>query len=107
MTSTDTIRTTLVVDAGPVADAAAILAERSTLASHVAVTRGKWTTEVTITDDVPFDLWGSGTQALWLLLSAMAYSSETVSLYAAASRLDTRNSIAAAEALYALFGGPR
>lgn len=105
--STTAIRSTLVVDAGPVADAAAILAEQTTLAGHVTLTRGRWTTEVAIADDIPFELWGSGTQALWRLLSAIAYRGEQVSLHEVASRLDTRNSAAAARALAVLFGVAR
>lgn len=106
--TTDTIRSTLVVDAGPVADAAVILAEQTTLAEHVTLTRGEWTTEVAIySDDIPFELWGSGTQALWRLLSAIAYSGEGVSLYQVAARLDRNNSAVVAHALGVLFGGAR
>lgn len=103
--TTTSIRSTLIVDAGPVADAAAILAEQTTLAEHVTVTRGQWTTEVAISDDIPFEVWGSGTQALWRLLSAIAYTGEQVSLYEVASRLDTRNSAAVSRALAVLFRG--
>lgn len=101
---TTTIRDILVVDNGPVADAAAILGWRSTLAEHVTVTVGEHTTEVEITDDIPFALWGSGTQALWRLLSAIAYSGEQVSLYDVVSRLDVRNRAAVAQAVATLCG---
>lgn len=105
MSDTDTIRTTLVVDAGPVADAAVILAKCSTLAEHVTLTRGERTTEVSINGDIPFELWGSGTQALWRLLSAIAYTGETVSLYEVVSRLDANNRLCVADAVAALCGG--
>lgn len=103
--NTDTIRIAVVADQGPVADAAVILAERTTLAEHVTITRGEWTTEVAIYGDIPFEMWGSGTQALWRLLSAIAYTADGVSLYEVASRLDSNNSRAAADALAVLFGG--
>lgn len=102
--NTTTIRDTLVVDNGPVADAALILCQHSTLAEHVAVERGDWTTTITAGSAIPFEVWGSGTQALWRLLSAIAYSGETVSLYEVVSRLDARNSRAVAKAVAALCG---
>lgn len=104
---TDTIPDVLIVDRGPVCDAALIIAEDSTLSEHVTITRGEWTSELRITDDIPFDLWGSGTQALWRLVCAIAYSRHEVSLYEVASRLDSRNSAVVAAALVALFGGGR
>ena len=95
----------VVVDRGPVADAALILAERSTLADHVTVAVGDWTVEIAMrTDDVPFDVWGSGTQALWRLLCAISYSRHEVSLYEVISRLDSRNTAAVADAISALCG---
>lgn len=103
MTTTD-VRDVLVVDAGPVANAALTLVESSTLAEHVAVTHGDWTTEIAMTGDIPFEVWGSGTQALWRLLSAIAYTGETVSLYEVAARCDTRNRAAVAAAVSALCG---
>lgn len=103
MTTTETVRDVLVVDRGPVRDAALILAQRSTLAEHVTVTDGDWTTTIAMTEgDVPFELWGSGTQALWRLLSAIAYTTETVSLYEVVSRCDRRNTAAVAAAVAAL-----
>jgi hypothetical protein len=107
MSTTTDVRTTLVIDKGPVWDAARILVESSTLTDHVNISeQNEWTATVEHrTDDVPFDLWGSGTQALWRLLSAMVYTAEQVSLYEVASRCDTRNSQAAALAVYTLFGG--
>lgn len=107
MSTTETIQTTLVLDRGPAADAAVILAEQTTLAEHVALTRGEWTTDVTIYSEIPFEVWGSGTQALWRLLSAIAYSRYEVSLYEVASRLDRNNSASVAQALGVLFGGAR
>jgi len=104
MSTTGTIRKTLVLDAGPTAEAAVILAEQTTLAEHVTLARFKWTIEVAINDDIPFELWGSGTQALWRLLSAIAYTSETVSLYEVVSRLDLNNRRAVAEAVAVLCG---
>lgn len=102
MQTTD-IRSFVIVDRGPVGAAALILATRTTLAEHVTVHDGD-PIEVAITDDIPYEMWGSGTQALWRLLSAVAYSGDQVSLYEVASRLDARNSAAAASALAALFG---
>jgi len=104
---TNTIPDVLVVDRGPVCDAARCIAEDSTLSEHVTVTPGDWTTEIRITSDIPFDLWGSGTEALWRLVCAIAYSRHEVSLYEVASRLDIRNSTVVASALAALFGGAR
>lgn len=105
MNSVTEIRDVLVVDNGPVALAAFALVVNSTLNDHVTVTASEWTTRIEHTaGDVPFELWGSGTQALWRLLSAMAYSGETVSLYEVAARCDRRNRRAVAEALAALFG---
>lgn len=103
----DTIRSTLVFDIGRVAEAAAILAEETSLAEHVTLTHDEWTTTVAVSGDIPFEMWGSGTQQLWLLLSAIAYTGEHVSLYEVASRLDRRNSVAVARALANLFGGFR
>lgn len=95
-------QTTLVVDNGPVANAALILAERSTLADHVTVTSDTFTTRIDMDEDIPFELWGSGTQALWRFLSSIAYSRYEVSLYEVVSRLDRRNSAAVADAVTAL-----
>lgn len=103
----ETITKTIVADRGPVADAAVILAEQTTLAEHVTLTRGEWTTEVSIYGDIPFECWGSGTQALWRLLCAIAYTRHEVSLYEVASRCDANNSRVAAQALSVLFGAPR
>lgn len=105
MNSTTEVRTTIVADAGPVAQAALILAEDSTLRDHVTVTIGDWTTEVAMSGDIPFELWGSGTQALWRLLSAIAYTAETVSLYEVVARCDSRNRAVVAAALTTLCGG--
>lgn len=105
MTTTTDVRTVLVVDAGPVADAAVILVERSTLAEHVTLNVEQATTTVAMSGDIPYDYWGSGTQALWRLLSAIAYTSETVSLYEVVARLDSRNRDAVAAAVSALCGG--
>ena len=100
--STTTIADVLVVDRGPVRDAALILATRSTLAEHVTVTDGDHVTQVAMNTDIPYDYWGSGTQALWRLLSAIAYSRHEVSLYEVVSRLDRRNTAAVASAIAAL-----
>lgn len=93
-------------DRGRVADAVRILATRTTLAEHVTVHESD-PLEVEVTDDIPFDLWGSGTQALWRLVCAIAYVADTVSLYEVASRLDSQNSAAASDALAVLFGASR
>ena len=103
--STTATTSRLVVDAGPVADAAEILVHESTLASHVIFTTSGYTTEITMDPDgVPFELWGSGTQALWRLLSAIAYTRHEVSLYEVVSRLDSHNRAAVAAAIAALCG---
>jgi hypothetical protein len=92
----------LVVDHGPVRDAALILTTVSTLKDHVTVTDGDYTTTIEMDSSIPFELWGSGTQMLWYLLAAIAYSRYDVSLYKVAERLDDRNRVAAAAALVAL-----
>jgi hypothetical protein len=103
MTDTTTVRDTLVVDRGPVRNAALILARRSTLAEHVVILDGPHVTTIEVSEDsVPFSYWGSGTQALWRLLSAIAYTSEAVSLYEVAAACDTRNRAAVAAAVAAL-----
>lgn len=94
-------RTWVLADAGPVADAVRILATHTTLAEHVAV-HDVDPLEVEVAGDIPFEMWGSGTQALWRLVCAIAYSADTVSLYAVLSRLDQRNTAAVADAFAAL-----
>lgn len=101
--SADTIRDVLVVDRGPVRDAALILALDSTLAEHVTITKDDGhVTQIEMEQTIPFELWGSGTQALWRLLSSIAYTAETVSLYEVVSRLDPRNRAAVTDAIAAL-----
>ena len=104
MTTTETdVRDTLVVDRGPVRNAALILARQSTLAEHVVVLDGTHTTTIEVAEDAPpIAVWSRGEQALWLLLSAIAYTSEAVSLYAVAEACDTRNRAAVAAAVAAL-----
>lgn len=103
MTTATEPRTTLVVDRGPVRNAALILARQSTLVEHVVVLDGPHVTTIEVAEDsAPFALWGSGTQALWRLLSAIAYTSESVSLYEVAAACDTRNRAAVAAAVAAL-----
>lgn len=97
----------VVADHGPVADAALILARCSTLSRHVAVLEGDYVVRVDLTHEIPFDQWGSGTQAMWRLLCAIAYSRFEVSLYEVVSRLDTNNQRAAGLALAALCGERR
>ncbi len=99
-TSTET-RTFVYADGGPVANAVRILATRTTLADHVTVHEQE-PLEVEVTDDIPYAYWGSGTQALWRLLCAIAYSGDQVSLYEVMSRLDRRNTVAVAAAVAAL-----
>ena len=101
--SNDERRDWIYADGGPVADAVRILATHSTLADHVTVHEGD-PLEVEVTDDIPFELWGSGTQALWRLACAIAYHADEVSLYEVASRLDQRNTIVAASAICTLLG---
>lgn len=108
MSDTDTeVRNVVLVDAGPVRNAALILATTTTLAEHVSIDEWHEPTAIQMNGEIPFEMWGSGTQSLWRLLSAIAYTSEAVSLYEVASRLDARNSAAAANALAALFDGAR
>lgn len=102
-----TVADRLVVDRGPVRDAALILASRSTLADHVTVEEDGQVTYIAVDDGIPYPYWGSGTQALWHLLCAMAYSRHEVSLYEVISRLDGRNRDAVAAAVAALCGGVR
>ncbi|SRR6266498_2704033 len=99
---TTTYRTMLAVDHGPVRDAAFALIAASTLSDHVTVTDGHPALIAMSDEGVPFECWGSGTQALWRLLSAIAYSTETVSLYDVVSRCDRRNTAAVADAVDAL-----
>lgn len=95
MTITETDRTEVYVDPGPVLAAANVLIERSTLAEHLRVELFEDPYRPARVyqdpDGVPFALWGSGTQALWSLLCAIAYSGERVSLYEVAARCDVRN----------------
>ena len=104
MSSTDTVADILVVDRGPILNAARILVQRSTLAEHCTITDQGSIAEIAMTGDIPFDYWGSGTQALWRLLSAIAYTRHEVSLYEVVSRLDSRNTAAVADAVAALCG---
>lgn len=105
MPDTDTkVRNVVLVDAGPVRNAALILATATTLAEHVSIDEWHEPTVIQMNGDIPFEMWGSGTQALWRLLCAIAYTADGVSLYEVASRLDSRNSAAAANALAVLFG---
>lgn len=97
------IRTYVYADRGPVADAVRILAAETTLAELVTVHEGN-PLAVEVTGDIPFEVWGSGTQGLWLLLCSIAYTGETVSLYGVASRLDRPNTLAAGRAMATLFG---
>lgn len=101
-TTTTDVRDVIVVDYGPGRDAALILAESSTLAEHVNISSDDgYVTTIEIWG-IPFELWGSGTQALWRLLSAIAYTADQVSLYEVVSRLDRRNRTSVAAALAAL-----
>lgn len=98
-------RAWIYADRGRVADAVRILATRTTLAEHVTVHEGD-PLQVEITG-IPFAYWGSGTQALWRLACAIAYTADSVSLYEVASRLDSSNTAAASDALAVLFGANR
>lgn len=101
MNTTTDVRTVLVIDKGPSWSAAIALIVDSTLLDHVTVIDDNDHTGTIEhrADDVPFALWGSGTQALWRLLSSMAYSGEPVSFYEVVSRLDADNTAAVARAL--------
>lgn len=101
-TSTD-IRTALVIDKGPIWEAARILVDHTTLSEHLCGVENDWTVTVEHRPgDVPYELWGSGTQALWRLLCSMVYAGETVSLYEVFARLDQDNTRAAVNAITAL-----
>lgn len=105
--SNTTIHDVLVVDRGPVRDAALILAHDSTLAAHVFVLDGDHVTRIEMHKDIPFEMWGSGTQSLWLLLSSIVHRNCEVSLHEVVSRLDSRNQAAVADAVAALCGVTR
>lgn len=106
-TTATTTTDVLAVDRGPVRDAALILAKHSTLADHVFVFDGDITTRIEMDKAIPFELWGSGSQALWRLLCAIAYIRFEVSMYEVVSRLDHRNRAAVTDAVAALCGGIR
>lgn len=99
-TSTNT-RTEAYIDRGPVSAAVAVLFARSTLGAHIRVEAAHATTIRVFHDPggVPYEMWGSGTQALWRLLCSMAYSADSVSLYEVVSRLDSHNRRAVAAAI--------
>jgi hypothetical protein len=99
-----TVMSSLVVDRGPVRDAALLLINRSTLADHVVTSDdGAYGTRIEMDQaGVPFELWGSGTQALWRLLSAIAYTRHEISLYEVVSRLDQPNRAAVSDAISVL-----
>lgn len=105
----DDIRSVIVVDPGPVEDAALTLIGMSTLSSHVTIHAReasdiRQVTRIELREGDPFETWGSGTQGLWRLLSAIAHSSETVSLYEVVSHLDAQNRYAVAIAVGELCG---
>lgn len=110
MTETSSTNTTrdirvLYVDSGPVADAARILVETSTLADYLTIRRdGTLYVVEPIEGAVPLDMAGSATWALWRLLKAIASSRYEVSLYDVVSRTDHRNTAAVAAAISALCG---
>lgn len=90
----------LYVDAGPVADAARVLIERSTLADYLTMRPEGGTFVVEpVEGHYSLELSGSGTWGLWRLLRAIAYSRYEVSLYDVVSRLDPRNRSAVAAAM--------
>lgn len=94
-------RTEVYVDAGPVSAAVAVLFAQSTLGDHIRIEQDTSTTVRVFhtPDDVPYEMWGSGTQGLWRLLCSMARSADSVSLYEVVSRLDSRNRRAVAAAV--------
>jgi len=100
-TNNASTRTEAYIDRGPVSAAVATLYAQSTLGDHIRVEPAHATTVRVFhnPDGVPYDMWGSGTQALWRLLCSLAYSADTVSLYEVVSRLDARNRRAVATAL--------
>lgn len=104
MNTATEIPTTLVIDKGPVWDAARILVGSTTLTDHIDISdENEWTATVEQWGDIPFDLWGSGTQALWQLLCSIAYVRCEVSLYEVASRCDSSNRRSIVAAMQALF----
>lgn len=101
MDNTTTIPDAVRVDLGPVADACAILIVGTVLRDHVTVESDRHTVLYTADTTIPYDLWGSGAQGLWLLLASMASRSQTVSLYDVVGRLDDGNRMGVASALRA------
>ena len=99
-TSSD-IRTEVRIDRGPVSAAVAVLFSQSTLGDHIRIEPDSSTTIRVLhsPNDVPYEMWGSGTQALWRLLCSMAYTADSVSLHEVVSRLDSRNRAAVAAAI--------
>lgn len=95
---------TLYVDRGPVADAARVLVEQSTLCDYLTIRPegGVYVVEAPEGHRYSLDMAGSGTQGLWRLLKAIAYSRHEVSLYDVISRLDPRNRRAVAAAMAVL-----
>lgn len=98
--------TRIIADKGPVADAVRILAESLALRDHVRIQDDGDVIVIRRTDnDVPYELWGSGAQQLWLLVGAIAARRYEVSLYAVVERLDMPNRAAVAAAVTALCAG--
>lgn len=103
MNSATEVRRIVVTDSGPVRTAALMIALNTTLKDHVIVSDDA--SMISIPDDaIPFHMWGSGTQGLWLLLCSMCHSDEQVSIYQVMSRLDRSNLQVAGTALAVLTG---
>lgn len=99
------------VHAGPVQQAALVLACAPALADHVLTSHADDGSESCVliqhrADDVPFAMWGSGAQKLWelmLSLTGTPYADgQFTSLYSVLARLDRPNTATVGEALAAL-----
>jgi hypothetical protein len=104
--NTDTdIPSSVYAESGPVAQAALILATAPALRDHVWIVGEPSRAAVTVeqvADDVPYRMWGSGAQRLWLLLLSICSHRHEVSLLDVVSHLDNSNATAVQHAVAAL-----
>lgn len=90
---------------GPVQEAALILASAPALRDHCHFTQADGNTGIYVeqnTDDVPITMWGSGAQAMWLLLLSICSTREEVSLSYVVAHLDNSNALAVQMSVAAL-----
>lgn len=98
------VPTGAIADRGPVADACLTLANSPALRDHLTQQESDHGNTILFRHDdgVPYAMWGSGAQSLWLLLLACCYRGQTVSMYDVMARLDRQNRIAVVAAIHAL-----